>query len=110
MNRNKETSITSISGLLRWPVFAGIMMLTIRSYAPFLALPYLAISRPTSNTVTITVTSGNPYNYTLQMSTNATGPTWVSLRTNYTFVAPVVFTNVPATNPCEFYRLVSPPR
>ena len=85
------------------------MMLTLRLYAPFIHPPVLAISQLKSNTVTVTVISGSSYNYALQMSTNLAAPSWINVRTNFAVVSPIVFTNVPATNPCEFYRMVTPP-
>jgi hypothetical protein len=110
MKKKIQVGILPRMRLAYWLVFGGTLLLTMRSYAPFIPPPILAISRPSSHTVTITITAGNPYNYALQMSTNATGSPWVSLQTNYTFVSPVVFTNIPATNPCEFFRMVSPPK
>jgi hypothetical protein len=95
--------------LAYWSIFGGMMFLTMRLYAPFTPPPLLAISRPTTNTVSITVVAGGSYNYALQMSTNLTGSSWVNIRTNYSFVTPVIFTNIPATNACEFFRMVSPP-
>jgi hypothetical protein len=97
------------SRLLHWPVFVATMMLTLRLYAPFIPPPVLAISQLKSNAVTITVISGSSYNYALQMSTNLTAPSWINIRTNYSVIPPIVFTNVPATNPCEFFRMVTPP-
>jgi hypothetical protein len=111
---NKSSESTPIGAfgyarLLYWPVFVATMMLTLRLYAPFIPPPVLAISHLKSNTVTITVISGSSYNYALQMSTNLTTPSWIKIRTNYAVVPPIIFTNIPATNPCEFFRMVTPP-
>ena len=112
----KARAKTIVQGIIQpnarlsfWFVFVGMMLLTMNLYAPFIPPPSLAITRPTSNTVTVTIIAGNPYNYALQMSTNVTGSPWTSIRTNYSFVAPVVFTNIPASNTCEFFRMVTPP-
>jgi hypothetical protein len=101
--------IFGFSRLLFWPVFVATMMLTLRLYAPFIPPPVLAISHLKSNTVTITVISGSSYNYALQMSTNLTTPSWINIQTNYSVVPPIIFTNLPATNSCEFFRMVTPP-
>jgi hypothetical protein len=111
---NKSSESTPIGAfgyarLLYWPVFVATMMLTLRLYAPFIPPPVLAISHLKSNSVTITVISGSSYNYALQMSTNLTTPSWIKIRTNYAVVPPIIFTNIPATNPCEFFRMVTPP-
>ncbi len=71
--------------------------------------PVLSISQVVSNSVTITVTGGNPYNYALQMSTNLTAPNWVNIQTNYAVIPPIVFTNIPATNATEYFRMKNPP-
>jgi hypothetical protein len=101
--------IFGFSRLLYWPVFVATMMLTLSLYAPFIPPPVLAISHLKANAVTIMVISGSSYNYALQMSTNLTTPSWINIRTNYSVVAPIIFTNILATNPCEFFRMVTPP-
>jgi hypothetical protein len=83
-------------------------MFAMRLPAPPIA-PMLSISQVVSNSVTITVIGGNPYNYALQMSTNLTAPNWVSLQTNYAVIPPIVFTNIPATNATEYFRMRNPP-
>jgi hypothetical protein len=83
-------------------------MLAMRLPAPPIP-PVLSISQITSNSVTITVIAGNPYNYVLQSSTNLTSPNWVIIATNYAVAAPVVFTNIPATNVTEYFRMRNPP-
>jgi hypothetical protein len=83
-------------------------MLTMRLPAPPIP-PMLSISQITSNSVTITVIGGNPYNYALQMSTNLTAPNWVNIQTNYAVIPPIVFTNIPATNATEYFRMRNPP-
>lgn len=84
------------------------VMLAMRLPAPPVP-PVLSISQITANSVTITVIAGDPYNYVLQASTNLTSPKWVIIATNYTVAAPVVFTNIPATNAIEYFRMVNPP-
>jgi hypothetical protein len=111
-NNSSEPTPTCAFGfsrLLYWPVFVATMMLTLRLYAPFLPPPVLAISQLKSNTITITVIRGSSYNYALQMSTNLTTPSWINIQTNYSVVPPIIFTNLPATNSCEFFRMVTPP-
>lgn len=83
-------------------------MLVMRLPAPPIP-PMLSISQITSNSVTITVISGNPYNYVLETSTNLTSPDWVIIATNYAVAPQVVFTNIPATNAIEYFRMVNPP-
>src|SRR5664279_4173288 len=94
MKRITKANILQNSRFAYWSILGGMMLLTPRLYAPFQPPPYLAISRPTTNTVSITVVSGGSYNYALQMSTNLTGSSWVNIQTNYSFVTPVIFTNM----------------
>ena len=108
MNGKTMAFQLSIPRLIYWPVFAGIMMLAMRLYAPVGLYPTLAISQSTSNTVTITVISGNADGYALQMSTNLASSSWVYLRTNLTPVTPVVFDNIRITNSHAFLRMTIP--
>jgi hypothetical protein len=71
--------------------------------------PMLSINQVESNSITITVIGGNPYNYALQMSTTLTAPNWVNIQTNYAVIPPIVFTNIPATNVTEYFRMKNPP-
>jgi hypothetical protein len=83
-------------------------MLAMRLPAPPIP-PVLSISQVESNSVTITVIGGNPFNYALQMSTNPASTNWTSIQTNYAVLPPIVFTNIPATNATEYFRMINPP-
>jgi len=86
----------------------GTVALTAHLHAPIVP-PILSISQPSSNTVNVTVVAGYPYNYALQMSTNLSSTNWVNLRSNYTVPTPITFTNLPATNSSEYFRMMSIP-
>jgi hypothetical protein len=95
----------------RWRVLAiltGTLLLAMPLYAPPIP-PVLSISQPSSNSVTVTVVSGNAYNYALQMSTDLSTTNWTSLQSNYVVPTPIVFTNMPATNNSEYFRMMSIP-
>ena len=87
----------------------GTVALTARLQAFPPVPPVLAISQPSSNTVTVTVIAGSPYSYALQMSTNLSSTNWVNLQSNYTVPTPITFTNLPATNSSEYFRMMSIP-
>ena len=92
-------------------IFVGVLMLTMRLYAPVLPqIPILSVNRPVTNSVTITVTNGFPspllFPEILQMSTNLTAPNWINLQTNSPIGGVIIITNIPATNPYEFFRTV----
>ena len=108
MNKKSEARVLPKSRLPFLAIFAGTLVLTMRLYAPPIH-PVLSISKPLSNSVTVTVVSGNAYNYALQMSTNLTTTNWINIRSNYVIPTPITFTNIPATNNSEYFRMVSLP-
>jgi hypothetical protein len=108
MNKNSEACVLLKSRMPLLAIFAGTLVLTIRLYAPPIP-PVLSISRPVSNSVTVTVVSGNAYNYALQMSTNLPTTNWINIQSNYVIPTPITFTNLPATNNSEYFRMVSLP-
>jgi len=108
MNKNSEVRVQPKSRLPFLAIFAGAMVLTMRLYAPPIP-PVLSISQPLSNSVTVTVVSGNAYNYALQMSTDLTATNWINIQSNYVIPTPITFTNIPATNNSEYFRMVSLP-
>jgi hypothetical protein len=108
MNKKSEARVLPRSRLPFSAIFAGTLMLTMRLYAPPVP-PVISISQPLSNSVTVTVVSGNAYNYALQMSTNLTTANWINIQSNYVVPPPITFTNIPATNSSEYFRLVSLP-
>ena len=70
--------------------------------------PNLEIQLSSTNTVTVTAISVSHLDshVILQTSTNLADTNWFSLQTNaYSGAGPVSFTNVPATNPSEFFRV-----
>jgi len=81
--------------------------LAIKLPAPVIA-PTLTIQPALTNVVTVTANVGSTVfpNAVLQTSTDLTTSNWVSFQTNiYGGAGPIVFTNVPATNTIEFFRL-----
>ena len=70
--------------------------------------PTLAIQPSSINLVTVTANIGSRQfpNAVLQMSPNLANTNWINLQTNiYVGAGSIVFENVPATNPIEFFRL-----
>jgi hypothetical protein len=108
MNENSEVRVLPKSRRPFLAFFAGTMVLTLHLYAPPIP-PVLSISQPLSNSVTVTVVSGNAYNYALQMSTNLTTTNWINIQSNYVIPTPITFTNIPATNNPEYFRMMSLP-
>jgi len=108
MKKNSEACVLPRSRLPLLAIIAGTLVLAVRLYAPPVP-PVLSISQPLSNSVTVTVVSGNAYNYALQMSTDLTTTNWINIQSNYVIPAPITFTNIPATNNPEYFRMVSLP-
>jgi hypothetical protein len=112
--RTMKTKLKHLSSRIkRWrilAIFVAALMLPMRSPAPPLPEPYfLSISQPLTNSVTITATNfydGEDILLILQMQTNLTATNWINIQTN---LGPIdgqaVFTNIPATNTCEFFRV-----
>jgi hypothetical protein len=86
-------------------IFISVVMLAMRSLAGP-GFPMLSISQETTNTVTIKVKNAPADTMeVLQMSTDLTGTNWMDLKSNFPAIDGVVtFTNIPATNACEFFR------
>jgi hypothetical protein len=86
-------------------IFTGVVMLAMRSVAGP-GFPMLSISPETTNTVTIKVKNAPADTMeVLQMSTDLTRTNWMDLKSNFPAIDGVVtFTNIPATNACEFFR------
>ncbi len=81
MNNESAAHVLPKSRLRFLATFVGTLVLAVRLYAPPIP-PVLAISQPVSNSVTVTVVSGNAYNYALQMSTHLTTTTWINIQSN----------------------------
>ena len=70
--------------------------------------PLLGIQPAATNTVTVSVNGiGARIHYVyLQASTNLTAAKWINVQTNfYIGAGAVTFTNIPATNASEFFRV-----
>ena len=91
------------------------LIFILASAAPAIQLPAQVTIAPTleiqflsTNAVTVTANIGSRQfpNAVLEMSTNLADTNWVRLQTNiYGGAGSIGFTNVPATNPIEFFRL-----
>jgi hypothetical protein len=90
-------------------IFISVVMLAMRSVADP-GFPMLSISQETTNTVVIKVKNAPADTIeVLQMSTDLTGTNWIDLKSNLPDIGGVVtFTNIPATNACEFFRSAHP--
>jgi hypothetical protein len=81
-------------------------VLAIKS--PAQIAPTLKIQASLTNVVTVTANTGSrefPYTV-LQVSTNLPNANWVNFQTNvYVGAGSVVFTNIPATNEVEYFRV-----
>jgi hypothetical protein len=108
MNEESAARVRPRSRLAFLAMFAGTLVWAVRLYAPPVP-PVLSISGPVSNSVTVTVVSGEAYNYALQMSTNLSTTNWINIQSNYVVPTPITFTNIPATNNTEYFRMVSLP-
>ena len=61
----------------------------------------------TTNGATVTASGVWPgRKQILQVSTDLTTTNWINLQTNPPLGGIIFFTNVPATNPCEYFRTV----
>jgi ribosomal protein L30E len=90
----------------RLAIVTGVVMLAMSSPAPVI----LSISQQGTNTFIIKAKNvPAETSEKLQMSTDLTTTNWIDLETNASIVgSTLTYTNIPATNACEFFRTVHP--